>query len=344
MKIAPRDISVLLSKPDPKYQAYLLYGHDDGLLRERARTIALHFVHQLDDPFAVSHLSGQNVVADKACIADSINTLPVFGGLRLVMLSGTGTELTEAVKIAFDSLHDKARLVIKASDVNTRHALVKFCDQHPSCASIGCYQDDSRSLGDLAQEIFNRNHIQISREALSLLVSRLGSDRAVSRQEIEKLALFAGSGGKLTEEDINNALGDSGAVVQDLITIAILNGNLQQFEQLYSRSQQDGLLPISLLRQVLSLFRNMLKARLILETGKTSSAALSSLRPALHFKIKPVVTAQLAKWTSDQLTEVIYRLISTEIQMKTTGAVNPSTLTGQTLLGIVLRSRSLNRK
>ena len=63
----------------------------------------------------------------------------------------------------------------------------------------------------------------------------------------------------------------------------------------------------------------------------------------LHFKIKPVVTAQLSKWTSEQLIEVIARLIATEIQMKTRGTVNPSTLTGQTLLGIVLRSRKLNR-
>ena len=87
----------------------------------------------------------------------------------------------------------------------------------------------------------------------------------------------------------------------------------------------------------------MLSARLTMETGQTSTAAISSLKPPIHFKIKPVVTAQLSKWTSDQLTEMIARLIATEIQMKTKGTVNPSTLTGQTLLGIVLRSRNLNR-
>ena len=80
-----------------------------------------------------------------------------------------------------------------------------------------------------------------------------------------------------------------------------------------------------------------------METGQTSTAAIASLKPPIHFKIKPVVTAQLSKWTSGQLTEIINRLISTEIQMKTKGTVNSSTLAGQTLLGIVLRSRNLNR-
>ena len=343
MKIAPREISALLHQPESRFHAYLLYGHDEGLVRERARKLASHFADNLDDPFAVSHLTGPDVAADKASLSDSLNALPAFGGLRLVMLSGAGTEMTEAVKLAFEHLHEGARLVIQASDVNTRHALVKFCDQQPSCASIGCYQDDSRSLGELAREIFAKDSIKIETNALALLLSRLGNDRAVSRMEIEKLVLFAGPGGTLNAQDIDHALGDSGAIVQDQITIAILSGNVKQFEQLYSRAKQDGLPPIALLRQTLSLFRGMLSARLALNAGKPAGAALSGFRPPLHFKTKPVVTAQLSKWGAQQLSDVIDRLIDTEIQIKSAGVIDPATLTGQTLLGLVLRSRSLNR-
>ena len=74
--------------------------------------------------------------------------------------------------------------------------------------------------------------------------------------------MFAGTRGTLNAQDIDHALGDSGAIVQDQITIAILSGNVKQFEQLYSRAKQDGLPPIALLRQTLSLFRGMLSARL----------------------------------------------------------------------------------
>ena len=202
MKIAPREISALLHQPESRFHAYLLYGHDEGLVRERARKLASHFADNLDDPFAVSHLTGPDVAADKASLSDSLNALPAFGGLRLVMLSGAGTEMTEAVKLAFEHLHEGARLVIQARDVNTRHALVKFCDQQPSCASIGCYQDDSRSLGELAREIFAKDSVKIETNALALLLSRLGNDRAVSRMEIEKLVLFAGSGGTLNAKDM----------------------------------------------------------------------------------------------------------------------------------------------
>lgn len=343
MKIAPREISALLRQPDSRFNIYLLYGHDEGLVRERAKILASHFVDNLDDPFAVTHLSGADVAADKTCLSDSLNALPAFGDLRLVMLSGAGTEMTEAVKLATDGLHDGARLVIQARDVNTRHALVKFCDQHASCASIGCYQDDSRSLGDLARDIFAKDNIRIDTEAMALLLSRLGNDRAVSRREIEKLVLFAGPGNSLSAQDIDHALGDNGANVQDQITLALLSGNVRQFEQLYSRARQDGLPPIALLRQTLSLFRGMLTARLAMNAGTTANTALSGFRPPLHFKTKPVVSAQLSKWNAKQISDVIDRLVDTEIQIKSAGTADPSTLTGQTLLGLVLRSRSLNR-
>ena len=149
VKIAPRDIAALLAKPDPHHKAFLFYGHDEGLIRERARKTASHFTDNPDDPFAVTHLTGQDVAADKASLSDNLNAVPAFGGIRLVMLSGAGTEMTEPVKQVLDNLHDDARLIIQARDVNTRHALVKLCDQHGSCASVGCYQDDSRSLSDL---------------------------------------------------------------------------------------------------------------------------------------------------------------------------------------------------
>ena len=112
MKIAPREISALLRQPDSRFNIYLLYGHDDRLVRERAKILASHFVDNLDDPFAVTHLSGADVAADKTLLVNSLNALPAFGGLRLVMLSGAGTEMTEAVKLATDGLHDEARLVI----------------------------------------------------------------------------------------------------------------------------------------------------------------------------------------------------------------------------------------
>ena len=53
---------------------------------------------------------------------------------------------------------------------------------------LSAAQDDNRSLSELAQQV-KRENIQLAEYAFLLVL--LGNDRAVSRQEIEKLALFA---------------------------------------------------------------------------------------------------------------------------------------------------------
>ena len=50
MKIAPRDVAGLIKAPGTQYSAFLLYGPDQGLVRERARQLAHHFCDQPDDP------------------------------------------------------------------------------------------------------------------------------------------------------------------------------------------------------------------------------------------------------------------------------------------------------
>ena len=70
MKIAARDVAGLLKAPGSRYSAYLLYGPDQGLVRERAGLLARHFSEAPDDPFAQANLTGQHVSEDKARLAD----------------------------------------------------------------------------------------------------------------------------------------------------------------------------------------------------------------------------------------------------------------------------------
>ena len=344
MKIAARDVAGLLKAPGSRYSAYLLYGPDQGLVRERAGLLARHFSEAPDDPFAQANLTGQHVSEDKARLADEANAVNILGGLRVVTLSGSGSEMTAAVKLAFAQPNPDARIIIRASDVNTRHALVKLCDEAEFCASIGCYSDDQRSLQQIAAEIFARFNITVSPQVMSAILTRLGSDRQVSLSELDKLALFAGQGGSLSLEDLTMALGDSGAVAIDEVSIALLSGNIDSFQRDYARLRHEGIQPIVVIRQLLSVFKAMQTAKARMKEGQPAAQAIAQLRPPVHFKMKPLLTRQLGLWRENQIADSIDRLMQAEIQTKSAAAADPATLTGQILLGICLRARQLNAR
>ena len=340
MKLGARDVRSLLEQSQPPFAAYLLHGPDRGLARERSQQIGLKFTDNLDDPFAVEYISGSQAKSDTACLADALSALPAFGGQRLVIASGTGSELLAAVKNAADYLHESAKLIILAEDVNTRHALVKFCDADKQIASIACYPDEDRDIASLARDIFSRDQIHISSDALQLLINKLGSDRASSRSEIEKLALMAGPSGELTEIDIDMALGDSAAQAIDQLVLSMADGDLQPLQMHFARARREDIQPIAILRQAQTHFKSLSSAKTVMASGQNLQSALSSLRPPPHFKVKPRLTSQLQRLSLAYIVDSLDRLVQIEKDIKSGGKLDGFTLLGQTMLGICLRSRA----
>jgi len=70
VKVAPRQIAGLLRAPDPGLRAVLLYGPDEGLVRERAAALVRSVAEDPDDPFRVAEIEPAVLRADPARLAD----------------------------------------------------------------------------------------------------------------------------------------------------------------------------------------------------------------------------------------------------------------------------------
>ena len=343
MKIPPRDIASVTAKPLPKYLCYFFHGPDIGLIRERATQLAKQIVPDLNDPFQSVSLQGAEVKQDPARLSDEVTAIAVFGDEKLVRLRGTGTELLQAVKLAVPLLQTGTRLIIEASDTTTKHAIVKFCDGADHVASIACYSDEDKDIGQLARQLFAKDNISYSQDALSLLVQRLGSDRLASRSEIEKLALMAGPSGQLSVEDIDEALGDSSAQAIELFMKSVLTGDAALLATMLEKARQEDLAPIAVMRQLASSFRQLYEAASWIEKGESATTAVAKLRPPVHFKTKPLIIATVSRLPKASAFQYWQKLVSMEQELKSGLISEPYTHLGQGLLGLCLRLRAIKR-
>jgi DNA polymerase III, delta subunit len=87
------------------------------------------------------------------------------------------------------------------------------------------------------------------RDAHDFLMSRLGGDRGVTRQELEKLALYVGPGAKrLTLADAAMVVGDSSALTLDDLALALADGDRAALDRAYGRALEEGSDAIAILR------------------------------------------------------------------------------------------------
>ena len=101
-----RDIDLFLAKPDPARPIILLYGPDAGLVRERADALVASAVDDLQDPFALVRMGGDDLAAAPARLVEEAMTIPLFGGRRAIRVragsksfaAGVETLAGEAIK------------------------------------------------------------------------------------------------------------------------------------------------------------------------------------------------------------------------------------------------------
>ena len=257
MKVPQRQISTFLRKPPTEIRAALLHGTDAGLIAERSKTLALLYASDPDDVFSVTRLNGDQLVREPSLVADAAASIAIFSDVRLVMVKGRASDLLEACKLALASDLSASFVVVEANDTTTRHAVVKLFERANNAAAIGCYEDSDAAIAALVQQIMTRDQITIAEDAIRLIISRLGSNRMVSRMEIEKLALFAGQGGSLSLDDVSLALGDSATLTITDIASAAADGDSNALNQALAKAWHEDMSAIMVLRGCQGYFRQI---------------------------------------------------------------------------------------
>ncbi len=357
MKLAVKAIDRFLAAPDPAIVAVVIYGPDEGLVRERAEHLTTLVAEDPKDPFRVAELPAAAIESDPARLADEADQLPMTGGRRVLRLREAGDEIAKALMSWLDAGAATARgtggfVVIEAGDLGPRSGLRKLAETHARAAAMPCYRDEVATLQTLAREKLKAEGLTIAPEAMQWLATHLGSDRAVTQAELEKLALYmlgapAGEAGRVDTRrvelaDVLAVVGDSAELALDDLVYAVGDGELPALERAAQRSFAEGAAPIMVLR---ALGRHFLKLQLAKGIARDDGieAAIARIRPPIFFKYVPRFRSQVARWSEPMLAEALGRIVEAERQCKRS-ALPAQTVCHAALIAIAQLGRTEQRR
>ena len=79
-------------QPPKKLTAALVFGPDQGLVRERADALAKTVVPDLNDPFRVAEIEKRRAGTDPARLFDEAAAISMIGGRRVVRVRGASND------------------------------------------------------------------------------------------------------------------------------------------------------------------------------------------------------------------------------------------------------------
>jgi DNA polymerase-3 subunit delta len=287
--------------------AVLLYGSDVGLVTERAALLAKRLAERDDPPGEIIRLDDAALEDDPDRIFVEMQTLPMFGG-RKVVRAAAGRRITAALLAPLvESGDPQASLVVEAGNLRPDDALRTLFEKARAAAAVACYPDEARDLDGVVREVLAAAKLDIAPGARRLLLARLGADRALSRAEVEKLALYAHGKRVIEEADVEAAVGDAAELALDRIVLAAAAGDagaLAEFDRSISAGESAQSVIAALQRHFLRLHR----MRGALDAGRSIDDVVRAQRPPLHFKQRDAIEQQCRSWPLPRLSQALARI------------------------------------
>jgi len=297
----------LLAKPDPSVRLVLIYGDDEGLVAERAEKFTA----------AVTSKDGEHLRFDPAWLsdnpgrlADEANAIPMFGGKRAISLRVSGNRAIEgALAAILDAPPEDSWIVVTAGELRKTSPLRKLAEASKAAWSIACYADGERDLDRIIDEEMRAAKLAIADDARAALRSLIGSDRMISRSEVQKLALYAAGSATVTLDDVRAVIGDAGAFATDEVVDAVADGNATALDLAWRRLLAAGTPNFLILGAVTRHFTYLEKARAAFDGGEAPEALVRRAAPPIYpFSRQPAVARQIERWSPARIARALAAL------------------------------------
>lgn len=328
-----------MRKRNPAIGAVLVYGDDQGQVRDLASKLVLQIAGSLDDPFSVTPLDEEALSGDPGRLADEVLSLSFSGGGRVVWMRGAGQNFLKAIEPVLDGSVKGNLVVAEAPNLPKSSSLRGKFEASQHAAIVPVYEADAESMADTIRVELQGLGLRIEEDARIRLVELAGRGGLTLRREIEKLAIYCQGEPAVTLEHVEAICGDGlWAETVDLAD-AVFGGDIEDADRYFTHLVTSGVDPGRLLSAAHAHALRLMEFRLNVDRGMSVEQAVRSARPPIFFKRQPTFRSQIDAWKAESLLPAAASLHAAMLQERLNAGLSES-LANRALLAVARMSRS----
>lgn len=302
---------------------FLLHGPDDSGSRALARLLGAGMGAEAERV----DLSGSDLKADPARLADEAASFSMFGGARWILVEPAGDECVPAVEALLEGPAAGNPVILLAGGLKPASKLLKLALATPDALAFASYAPEARDADRLAAELGRAEGLILRPDVARRIAESCAGNRALIAQELAKFALYAGAtpeAPKAIDHDLIDLLGaDSDEGDLSRLVDSAAGGDAAALQTELARLHAEGQEGIPLIRAMLRRMSLLARLRAEVEQGSTPAAVMASSGKSLFWKEKDEVGRQLGRWRADLLAKAMARLVEAERQVKASGGIGP---------------------
>ena len=304
-----------------KNNFFLFYGENEGLKKE---IIESNFKNNY--PKKTFYYDESEVLNNKGNFFEEILSKSFFENEKLIIISRSTDKITSIIEEILEKKIDDLVLILNSGSLEKRSKLRLLFEKNKEIICIAFYEDNNQTLSSIASQFFRNNKIQISQQAINLIINRCRGDRQNLKNELNKIESFIKNKKKIEISEIlqltNLAenysvteLVDNCLAKNKNKTLNILNENNYNLEDC-----------IIVIRTMLAKSKRLLKLFQEIKISNNIDSAISSIKPPIFWKDKQIVKDQINKWSYKKIELLIFRINEIELLIKKNSSLSLSVL------------------
>ena len=307
MKIKAYELKSLIEKK--KYAAYLVYGQNKGLVREKSQIIIDSYKN---DETEVIKFENDELISEPEKLSNEFNTFSLTAKKKIIHVLNTKDNLTETITNTINDQDSTNLIIFETGELTPRSKLRKFFEKEKYLGILACYFDTEQDVRGLIETTFKKEDISISRDISLLIAKHLGNERHIIKNELEKIILYLKDKKEFKTKDILKCLSQNEDFGFDDLNYNLCDGNVVKLDKIINQLYLEGINPIALLRSAGKHFQKILFVNQKIDSGINLNESLSQLKPPIFFLYINQFKNQVTKWKTVLCYKAIERIMETE--------------------------------
>ena len=304
-----------------KNNFYLFYGENDGFKEEVVKNL-----FEKNYTNKIYRYEEKEILDNVDNFFSTVLTKSFFDNEKLIIINRTTDKFKTVIEDLIKKNPEDIQFILISKNLEKKSILRKIFEKEKSIICVPFYEDNNQTLNSIISQFFRNKKIPISQQLINVLVERSRGDRKNLHNEIQKIENFSINKKNISHQELikltnladnysASELIDHSLAKNTRKTVTILNEN--------NYSDEDN---IMIIRTLLTKLKRLVKIYELVDEKNNIDQAISSFKPPIFWKDKPLVSQQLRSWGKDRLKSLIYESNEIELLIKKNSSMGKSIL------------------
>ena len=300
------------------YKIFLFYGENQGLKKEFKEKLKIQNKNQ-----EILNLFQDEIIKNKNILVNEVSNKSLFNEKKTIFIDQVNDKILDTIEEIIEYIQNE-RVFLFSDILDKKSKLRSYFEKSKSCGVTACYQDNEITIKKIIMERLN-GYQGLTSQVTNLITQSTGLDRSKVNNEIDKI-ICCFKDKKIDLKKIDLLLNIRSNDDFNLLKDEALNGNKINTNKLLADTVfeiENNIYYLNLINQrinKLNEIENMKKENSNIES------LISSLKPPVFWKDKPMLIQQSNKWNKNKIQEALKKTYNTEIEIKSNSSIRKDLL------------------